>query len=370
MKISSVERSRVHEVDENDLGFGRFYSDHMFTMAYAGGRWEQPEIRPFGPVSVHPANAALHYGQAVFEGLKAYRGSDDRLRVFRPDKNAERLLSSCDRLCIPRIEPELFVEAIDRLVALDHAWVPSRRGQSLYVRPIAFSDEGHLEVRSSSTFRFLIFTSPVRAYFDTTMKPVSLKAEESYTRSAPGGVGYAKTAGNYGASLYPGRCGQDEGYQQVLWLDGVEHRYVEEVGAMNIFFRFGDTVVTPELRGTILPGVTRDSVITLLKDAGRRVEQRLISIEEVIEGSRSGDLTEVFAAGTAAIIAPVGIIAYRGQDYAIGEGQGGELTRWLYDQITGIQHGDLEDRFGWCRLVDPDSTPRREHAESGSVNTG
>ena len=353
MNLTRVENSRVDEADADDLGFGKFYSDHMFSMAYSDGRWGQPEILPFGPIPVHPANAALHYGQAVFEGLKAYRGSDNALRVFRPDKNAERLLRSCERLCIPTIEPELFVEAIDALVALDHAWVPAGRGQSLYVRPIIFSDEGHLEVRPSRSFRFVIFTSPVRAYFDTRMKPVSLKAEESYTRSAPGGVGYAKTAGNYGASLYPGQKGQQEGYQQVLWLDGIEHRYVEEVGAMNIFFRFGDTVVTPDLHGTILPGVTRDSVITLLEDAGHPVEQRRIAIDEVLEGSRSGALTEVFAAGTAAIIAPVGAVAYQGTDYAIGNGEGGEVTRWLYDQITGIQHGDLEDRFNWCRLVTP-----------------
>jgi branched-chain amino acid aminotransferase len=254
-------------------------------------------------------------------------------------------------MCIPPIESDLFIEAIGTLVDLDRAWVPHRRGQSLYIRPILFSDEGHLEVRPSSAFRFVIFTSPVRAYFDTSMKPISLKAEESYTRSAPGGVGYAKTAGNYGASLYPGQQAQQEGYQQVLWLDGVEHRYVEEVGAMNIFFRYGDTLVTPDLHGTILPGVTRDSVIALLEAAGRRVEQRRVTMEEVIEGSRTGALTEVFAAGTAAIIAPVGAVAYQGNDYTIGSGQGGEMTRWLYEQITGIQHGDLEDRFNWCRTV-------------------
>ena len=353
LHITRATRSRLHEVDASDLGFGKFYADHMFTMSYADGRWGTPEIQPFGPISVHPANSALHYGQAVFEGLKAYRGSDQALRVFRADKNAERLLHSCERLCIPRIDPDLFIEAIDTLVALDHAWVPSGRGQSLYVRPIVFSDEGHLEVRPSSRYRFVIFTSPVRAYFDTAMKPVSLKAEQSYTRSAPGGVGYAKTAGNYGASLYPGKKGLEEGYQQVLWLDGVEHRYVEEVGAMNIFFRFGDTVVTPDLHGTILPGVTRDSVIHLLQDAGHRVEQRRIAIDEVMEGSRSGTLTEVFAAGTAAIIAPVGAIAVEGNEYAVGNGEGGEITRWLYDQITGIQHGEVADRFGWCKVVTP-----------------
>ena len=353
LTITRTEHSRLHEVDADDLGFGKYYSDHMFMMVHDNGAWRDPAIVPFGPISVHPANAALHYGQAVFEGLKAYRGSDNALRIFRADKNAERLSASCDRLCIPKVDRELFIEAIERLVSIDHAWVPHARGQSLYVRPLVFADEGQLEVRPSTCYRFVIMTSPVRAYFDTGMKPVALKAEESYTRSAPGGVGYAKTAGNYGASLYPGQKGLEEGYQQVLWLDGIEHRYVEEVGAMNIFFRFSDKVVTPDLRGTILPGVTRDSVITLLEDAGHAVEERRIAIEEVLDGARSGALTEVFAAGTAAIIAPVGGIAYRGEEFAVGNRQAGEMTVWLYDQITGIQHGDIGDRFDWCRVVTP-----------------
>ena len=345
--------TRLHQVDSSDLGFGKYFSDHMFTMHHAEGAWHDPCIVPFGPIPLHPANAALHYGQAVFEGLKAYRGSDGQIRIFRPDKNAERLITSCQRLCIPTISSDLFIAAIERLVALDHAWIPTERGQSLYIRPVVFSDEGQLEVRPSTRYRFVIMTSPVRAYFDTRMKPVALKAEEAYTRSAPGGVGYAKTAGNYGASLYPGQRGVEEGYQQVLWLDGVEHRYVEEVGAMNIFFRFGDTVVTPDLHGTILPGVTRDSVITLLRDAGHAVQERRIAIDEVLAGARDGTLSEVFAAGTAAIIAPVGGIAFQGEDFAVGNRHAGEMTQWLYQQLTGIQHGDVTDRFNWCRIVTP-----------------
>jgi branched-chain amino acid aminotransferase len=352
--IFPVASSRIAQVDFDNLGFGTYYADHMFSMVHEHGGWQQPEISAFAPIPVHPANAALHYGQAVFEGLKAYRGTDGMLRVFRPGRNAERLQISCDRLCVPRVPRDLFVAAIDRLVALDRAWVPPRRGQALYLRPIVFADEGHLEVRPSRRYRFLIFSSPVRAYFDTGMKPISLQAESTYTRSAPGGVGYAKTAGNYGASLYPGKLGQDAGYQQVLWLDGVEHRYVEEVGAMNIFFRFDDRVVTPDLLGTILPGVTRDSVITLLEDAGHRVEQRRIAIDEVIDGARGGTLREVFASGTAAIIAPVGAIAHDGRDTAIANGEAGEMTRWLYEQITGMQHGEIADRFCWCHLVDTD----------------
>ena len=351
--ITPVASSRLQSVDFDDLGFGRFYSDHMFSMIHENDQWRDPRIVPFAPVPVHPANAALHYGQAVFEGLKAYRGSDNAIRVFRPDMNAKRLEQSCQRICIPTINAEDFIAAIDALVALDANWIPTRRGQSLYIRPLIFSDEGHLEVRPSQRFRWLVMTSPVRAYFDTSMKPISLKAEETYTRSAPGGVGYAKTSGNYGASLYPGKLGPDEGYQQMLWLDGIEHRYVEEVGAMNIFFRFANRVVTPDLRGTILPGVTRDSVIALLEHAGHEVEQRRISIDEVLDGARSGELREVFAAGTAAIIAPVGAIAGRDRKQSIANGEAGEMTRWLYDQITGIQHGDVEDTFNWCRIIEP-----------------
>jgi branched-chain amino acid aminotransferase len=353
ISINPATSSRLDSVDYDNLGFGQYYSDHMFSMVHEDGQWQQPEIVPFAPVPMHPANASLHYGQAVFEGLKAYRGSDGTVRIFRPDMNAARLQNSCERICIPPISTEDFIAAIDALVAQDAEWIPTQRGQSLYIRPLIFSDEGHLEVRPSRRFRFLIMTSPVRAYFDTSMKPIALKAEETYTRSAPGGVGYAKTAGNYGASLYPGKQAQDDGYQQVLWLDGIEHRYVEEVGAMNIFFRFADRFVTPDLHGTILPGVTRDSVIQLLQHNGHQVEQRRISIDEVLDAAQSGELREVFAAGTAAIIAPVGTIAYQGREQAIANGEGGEMTQWLYDQLTGIQHGDIEDPFNWCHIITP-----------------
>lgn len=353
ISITPATSSRLQSVDFDDLGFGRFYSDHMFSMIHEDGQWREAQIVPFAPIAVHPANASLHYGQSVFEGLKAYRGGDGAIRLFRPDMNAKRLEQSCRRICIPPIDAGDFIAAIDALVALDASWIPQKRGQSLYVRPLIFSDEGHLEVRPSQRFRALVMTSPVRAYFDTSMKPISLKAEETYTRSAPGGVGYAKTAGNYGASLYPGALGRSEGYQQVLWLDGVEHRYVEEVGAMNIFFRFADRIVTPDLHGTILPGVTRDSVIALLAHAGHEVEQRRISIDEVLDGAQSGELREVFGAGTAAIIAPVGAIACKDRKQSIANGEAGEMTRWLYDQITGIQHGDVEDTFNWCRIIEP-----------------
>ena len=353
LKTTRVSKSRIGDVDFADLGFGKVFSDHMFSMVYHDGAWQSPEILPFGPVAVHPSNSTLHYGQSVFEGLKAFRGADAKIRLFRPDKNVARMDDSCDRLCIPRLPQGLVLDAVKRLVALDHEWVPAERGQSLYIRPIIYSDEGHLEVRPAERFRLLIFTAPVHAYFSSDMRPVSLKAEESYTRSAPGGVGYAKTAGNYGASLYPGQKGRDQGYAQVLWLDGQEHRYVEEVGAMNIFFRFGDTIVTPDLRGTILPGVTRDSVIQILRARDYIVEERRVSIDEVVNGSRDGTLREVFGAGTAAVVSPVGTIGYQGGDYAIGNGEAGDLTRWLYEEIIGIQTGEIPDQFNWCPIVEP-----------------
>ncbi|HSS65649.1 MAG TPA: branched-chain amino acid aminotransferase [Gammaproteobacteria bacterium] len=355
LRIQTVEKSRLGEVDFDDLGFGDVFCDHMFSMVFEDGRWQRPEILPFGPLPLHPSALSLHYGQAVFEGLKAFCGGDGVVRVFRPDMNAKRLLESCRRLCIPPIESAAFHAAIEHLIRLDHAWIPRVRGQSLYIRPIVFGTESHLEVRPARTFRFVVMTAPVRKYFQDDVKAIELKAEEKYTRAAPGGMGYAKTAGNYAASLYPGELGRSEGYAQVLWLDGAEHRYVEEVGAMNIFFKFRDTVVTPELHGTILPGVTRDSVITLLKDQGMPVEERLVDIDEVIDGMRSGALEEIFGAGTAAVICPVGAIAYKGRRHEMRAVGAGPLTRKLYDTITGIQLGEVRDKFGWTRSVDLDA---------------
>ena len=345
-------RSRLDEVDFQNLGFGTVFSDHMFSMRFRDGAWGDPEVVPYGPVSVDPATATLHYGQAVFEGLKAFKGQDGKVRVFRPDMNARRLRESCERLCIPPLPEADFHDGIEALLRLDHAFIPRGRGEALYIRPLIFSDEAHLEVRPSESFRFLVMTAPVRAYFDADMTAIGLKVEETYTRSAPGGIGYAKTAGNYAASLYPGGLARDEGYAQVLWLDGVEHRYVEEVGAMNIFFRFGDTVVTPDLQGTILPGITRDSVITLLREAGVSVEERRVSMDELVDGIASKRLSEAFGAGTAAIIAPVGRIAYKDQVLAINDERAGETTRSLFDQITRIQLGETNDEHGWNRVID------------------
>lgn len=356
LRIQKVKKSRLPEVDLDSLGFGNVFCDHMFVMDYADGRWGQPQIRPFGPLPIEPGAGGLHYGQAVFEGLKAFRGTDGVIRVFRPDKNIERLRASCARLCIPCIDDDVFHEVIQQLIRLDHEWIPRKRGQSFYIRPIIFSTESHLEVRPSTTYCFAVITSPVRQYFDSTIPAVALKVEEQYTRAAPGGVGFAKTGGNYAASLLPSAASREEGFDQVLWLDGAEHKYVEEVGQMNIFFKIKDCVITPPLLGTILHGVMRDTVLTLLREDGHCCEERRIPIEEIAQAIHDGDLIEAFGAGTAAVISPVGRIEYRGEEMEINNSKPGQLTRALYEEITAIQYGDIEDRHGWNTLVVLDGT--------------
>lgn len=351
LKITRAANSRLAQVNFEALGFGNIFSDHMFSMTCSDGEWRNPQILPYGNIEVAPGNATLHYGQAVFEGLKAFMGSDEVVRVFRPEMNAKRLVDSCERMCIPPLDVDTFCAAIDQLVAMDHAWIPRKRGQALYIRPLIFSNENHLEVRPSTEFRFLVMTAPVRAYFHEGVEPIALKVEENYTRSAPGGTGAAKTAGNYAASLYPTQEGAKDGFVQMVWLDGIEHRCVEEVGAMNIFFRFKDRIVTPDLHGTILPGVTRDSVIGLLRDAGHTVEERRVAIDEIVQAVHDGELLEVFGAGTAAIIAPVGKFSYKNEVLTVQDNQAGQVTRWLYERLTDIQRGDAEDEYGWNRLI-------------------
>lgn len=358
LTVTRAAASRIDGVDFEALGFGNVFSDHMFSLRCEDGRWQRPEILPYGALSMEPGNATLHYAQGAFEGLKAFHGSDGAVRVFRPGMNARRLTESCRRMCIPPPGEEVLLFAIEQLIRLDSAWIPRRRGQALYIRPLIYSTETHLDVRPSRSYRYLVMTGPVRAYFDPDQGAVALKVEEQYTRSAPGGTGSVKTPGNYGASLYPAELARTEGFAQVLWLDGVEHRYVEEVGAMNIFFRVGDTVITPELRGTILPGITRDSVLRLLRDRGWEVQERRIAIDEVIEAIRSGAMREAFGAGTAAIISPVGRLAWRGETFTVNDNQAGPLTRELYDLITGIQLGEIEDGYGWNHVIELESAPQ------------
>jgi len=350
--VTTVQQSRVSRVDFDKLGFGSIFCDHMFSMAYANGEWANPEIQPYQAIPLEPGVAMLHYGQTVFEGYKAFRGTDSVVRIFRPDMNAKRLHDSCLRLCIPVMPADelcdIMIQATRQLIELDHEWIPSRPGQSLYVRPLVIGTEATLEVRAATSYRFLIMTSPVGGYFANLDKGVSLRVEDQLTRAASvGGLGAAKTAANYAASLLPGSESQRQGFDQVLWLDGNEHRYVEEVGAMNIFFKIGGKVLTPPLGGSILPGVVRDSVLTLLDAWGQAVEERRIGIDEVIEAFRAGEVEEVFGAGTAAVICPVASIGYKGEVFTLARAEPGQLTQRLYDEITGIQYGRLPDRYAW-----------------------
>ena len=351
--ICQTEQSRLGTLDLDRLVFGEVFSDHIFSMVYRNGRWCHSEIVPYGPITIEPGAMTLHYAQMVFEGLKAFHGVDGRIRVFRPDRNARRLRLSCRRMCIPEIGDDDFIEAVARLVHIDKEWISDRPGFGLYVRPLVFSAEEHLEVRPSRSYRFIIMTCPVGAYFKTGDTGLSLKVEEHFARTAPhGGVGETKTSANYATTFSAGRQAREEGFDQVLWLDGAEHRYVEEAGLMNVFFKIGDRVITPELNGAILPGVTRESIITLLKDRSILVEERAVGIDEVVQAFDDGELEEVFVTGTAAVVLPVGRLSFRGRDLIPKRSGTAPLTMSLYDELTGIQYGRIEDRHRWNHLVE------------------
>lgn len=352
IEIEKVEKSRLPDADLDNPGFGRIFSDHMFEMEFRNGSWQTPRIKPFGPVEVTPALNVFHYGQSVFEGTKAYYAGDDTVHLFRPHKNIARMEKSCERMCIPKVDPGLFLDAMEQLIKLDHKWIPRKEENSLYIRPVVCAFDQLIAAHSSSVFRFYIITSPVGSYYS---RPVKLVTEQRYVRAVKGGVGEVKTAGNYAASMLPARKARDMGSDQVLWLDALEHKYIEEVGTMNIFFKIDDVLITRELSGTILPGVTRDSVIQLARHWDVTVEERRISIDEVMEAGREGSLQEVFGAGTAAVIAPVKEISHLGESVAIHESGRGELGQRLYDTITGIQRGKIEDPFGWVHPVAVDS---------------
>ncbi len=356
ISVTRVTRSRLAEVDFSQLGFGSVFADHMFSQHYRDGSWQQPQIVPYQALALEPGVAMLHYGQTVFDGYKAFRGVDGEARIFRPEMNARRLYQSCQRLCIPVMPldelQQIMIEATRKLIEIDHAWIPREWGHSLYVRPLIIATEATLEVRAANSYHFMIMTSPVGSYFTNLQQGVSLRVEDHYTRAASvGGLGAAKTAANYAASLLPGQQSRQQGFDQVLWLDGNEHRFIEEVGAMNIFFRIGDEVVTPPLGGSILPGVVRDSTLTLLREWQLPVDERRITIDELLDAFRAGRVTEIFGAGTAAVICPVRCIGYQGEVFEVRGAMPGELTTRLYDEITGIQYGKLPDRHGWAVRV-------------------
>ena len=338
--------------DSDKLGFGIHFTDHMFVMDYLEEKgWHSPRIVPYKNFSLDPASVVFHYGQAIFEGLKAYKGKDGQIRLFRPRENTKRLNRSAWRMCIPQMDEELVLQAIKEIVKVNSRWVPDQHGTSLYIRPFIIATEAFLGVRPSREYIFSIILSPVGAYYAEGFNPVKIFVTEKYVRAAKGGVGEAKTAGNYAASLMASEEAKELGFTQVLWLDAAERKYIEEVGTMNIFFLLDDTLVTPALSGSILPGITRDSVIHLAKDWGIKVEERPVSINEVMEKAESGHLKECFGSGTAAVISPVGSLYYKGKSYMVNGGKTGELAQRLFDEITGIQYGERKDKYGWLELV-------------------
>lgn len=347
-KIEKTEATRIGGVNWDNLGFGVYFSDHIFISDYADGKWDEGKIVPYGPMPVEPTMCTLHYGQSIFEGLKAFPDVKGGVNIFRPDKNAARLNHSGSRVCIPPYDEKLLVEAIKELVKLDKQWIPQKKGQSLYIRPVAYGSANFLGVHASPTYRLIVMTSPVASYYPEGLNPVKILVSSEYVRAVRGGLGSAKTAANYAASLLGGTLAKKEGYSQVLWLDGVTRHFIDEVGAMNIMFVIGDELITPSLeQGTILAGVTRDTVLTLAREWGMKVSERQVTIDELLEAYKAGNLKEAFGTGTAAVISPVGLMQFNDTKMVINDMQIGPIAQKLYDTITGIQYGEIEDKYGW-----------------------
>ena len=347
IETTKVAVSRLAETDFSDLRFGKFFSDHMFTADYSDGHWHSFAIVPYGPMAVTPGTSALHYGQAIFEGLKAHRGPDGEVLVFRPYANLERFNQSAERICMPSVPEELFIGGMTQLLALDEPWVPNEAGSSLYIRPFMFATDGFIGIRPSETYKFIIFTCPVGTYYS---EPVKVKIETEYSRSCEGGMGYAKTAGNYAGALYPTRIAQEEGYHQLLWTDAKEHKYFEESGTMNVLFVMGDTLVTPKLGSSILAGVTRDSVLTIAREWGMNVEERRVSVQEVIKALENGTLKEAFGVGTAAVIAHICLIGHEGVNYELPHDPD-SFSRRVKAEMAGIKTGSIADRYDWILKI-------------------
>jgi branched-chain amino acid aminotransferase len=342
------EKRKAKPTDETKLGFGKIFTDHFFNMTYHTGQgWHDPLIEPYRPLQLEPTAMCLHYAQEIFEGMKAYRGKGGAIYLFRPMENIRRMNVSAERLCMPQVDPELFLEALTKLVLLDKDWIPHGSGTSLYIRPTMIATEPAIGVHPSHEYLFFIIEGPVGAYYPEGFGPTKIFVTEEYARSVPGGTGYCKAGGNYAASLYAGEIANKMGYTQVLWLDAVERKYVEEVGTSNMFFMIGDELITAPLTGSILPGVTRDSVIQLAKSWGVKVSERRLSMDEIMEAIAAGAPLEAFASGTAAIVSPVGQLRYRGKEYSIGDGKTGKLTERLYHEILQLQYGMKADPFGW-----------------------
>ena len=334
--------------DPKTLGFGKLFTDHMFLMNYETGKgWHDGRIVPYGPLTLEPSAMVFHYAQEVFEGMKAYRTPDGGVQLFRPMENALRLNNSCERLCIPALDPQTVVDAIAQLVKLEADWVPNEPGTSLYIRPFIIATDPALGVHASHTYLFAVICSPVGAYYAEGINPVKIYVEDEDVRAVRGGTGYTKCGGNYAASIRAGERAEEKGYAQVLWLDGVERKYIEEVGSMNVMFQVAGTVITPKLTGSVLPGITRKSCIELIRSWGIPVEERLITARELFDAAEAGKLDEAWGTGTAAVVSPIGEMGWEGKHITVSGGKIGTLTQKLYDTLTGIQWGQLPDPYGW-----------------------
>lgn len=352
ISITKTNCPKAKPQDESKLGFGKIFTDHMFLMDYSEGEgWHNGRIVPFGPIPTNPASTVFHYGAEIFEGMKAYRAANGKIQLFRPMENIKRLNNSAERLCLPQLDEEGCLDILKTMVELEKDWVPHSEGTSLYIRPFLYGNDPHLGVHAVKNAVFAVICSPVGAYYAEGINPVKIAIESEDVRAVRGGTGYAKCGGNYAASLRAGQRAEEKGYTQVLWLDGVHRKYIEEVGAMNVMFKINGKIVTPALTGSVLPGITRKSCVELLKDWGYTVEERAFSVDELFEAAENGTLEEAWGTGTAAVVSPIGHLFYNGKEYTVANNEIGELTQKLYDELTGIQWGKCTDKHGWTEEV-------------------
>lgn len=346
--VSRIEKSRIKEVDFNNLEFGKYISDHMLMADFLNGKWQEPVIVPFGDIPMSPAMLSLHYGQSVFEGMKAFRNKGGDICIFRPQKHSERLNKSLARMCMPEIPEELFIQSLHAIVEVDKSWIPTSDGSSLYLRPVVFAYEPRLGVKIADHFKFFVLTSPAGAYFS---KPTRLKVEETFVRAAEGGTGFAKCAGNYGGAFYPTQVARQEGFDQVLWTDAKEHKYIDEAGVMNVMFVVNGKLITPKLTSALLDGVTRDSILTLAPGLGMTVEQRKVSVSEIEEAFKNGSLTEAFGTGTAAVVSPIATINIHGVDYNLPAVGKDSFQLRVKEKLNNIRLGIEQDVYGWNYII-------------------
>lgn len=346
--IERIAKSRIGEVDFNNLGFGNYISDHMLVADYKNGAWGEAKIVPFGEILMTPAILSLHYGQAIFEGMKAFKMADGRVNIFRIQRHYQRLLKSLERMCMPALSEELFVSGLHAIVETDEQWIPEKEGYSLYIRPLVFASESKLGVKISDQYKFVVMTSPVGPYFS---KPIRVKVEETYVRAAEGGTGFAKCAGNYGGAFYPTQLAREQGFDQVLWTDAKEHKYIDESGAMNVMFVLDGKLVTPKLTSALLDGVTRNSILTLAKDMGMPLEERRVSLDDLVEGFKKGTLTEAFGAGTAAVVSQIAVINIHGTDYELPLADANSFQQRVKQKLSNLRRGIEPDPHGWNYIV-------------------